>query len=98
MHHSGRHMMSCELNSYMAMKEILQSPTVERKLGRMLATDVGPTFVDARKAYESFLGQWQNQIAAVADLVVRMNTDDAEIAATVHFSAKNLREPEGRQP
>ncbi len=27
-----------------------------------------------------------------------MNTDDAEIAATVHFSAKNLREPEGRQP
>jgi len=71
---------------------------VERKLGRMLATDVGPTYVDAKKAYESFLMQWQNQITAVADLVVRMNTDGAEIAATVHFAAKSLRGLEGRQP
>lgn len=71
---------------------------VERKLGRMLATDVGPTYVDAKKAYERFLTQWQSQIAAVADLVVRMNTDDAEIAATVHFAAKSLRGTEGRQP
>jgi uncharacterized protein YwgA/O-acetyl-ADP-ribose deacetylase (regulator of RNase III) len=71
---------------------------VERKLGRMLATDVGPTYEDAKKAYERFLMQWQSQITAVADLVVRMNTDDAELAATVHFAAKNLREQEGRQP
>jgi len=70
---------------------------VEQKRGRMLATHVGPTFADAKKAYERFLMQWQKQIAAVADLVVRMNTDDAEIAATVHFAAKSLREP-GRQP
>jgi hypothetical protein len=27
-----------------------------------------------------------------------MNTDDAEIAATVHFAAKQLRESQGRQP
>src|SRR6266853_829617 len=71
---------------------------VERKLGRMLATDVGPTYVDAKKAYERFLMQWQNQIAAVADLAMRMNTDDAEIAATVHFAAKSLRGIEDRQP
>ena len=71
---------------------------VEKKLGRMLATDVGPTYIDAKKSYERFLEQWQEQIAAVADLVVRMNTDDAEIAATVHFAAKSLRETEGRKP
>src|SRR6266702_7115180 len=71
---------------------------VERKLGRMLATDVGPTYEDAKKAYERFLMQWQSQITAVADLVVRMNTYDAELAATVHFAAKNLRGQEGRQP
>ena len=71
---------------------------VERKLGRMLATDVGPTYVDAKESLESFLIQWRDQIAAVADLVIRMNTDDAGIAATVHFAAKNLRETEGRQP
>jgi uncharacterized protein YwgA/O-acetyl-ADP-ribose deacetylase (regulator of RNase III) len=71
---------------------------VEQKRGRMLATNVGPTYVDARKSYERFLAQWRDQIAAVADLVVRMNTDDAELAATVHFAAKNLRGQEGRQP
>jgi uncharacterized protein YwgA len=30
---------------------------VERKLGHMFAAQVGPTYVDARKGYESFLSQ-----------------------------------------
>lgn len=71
---------------------------VERKLGRMLATDVGPTYADARRGYESFLAQWQSQIAKVVDLVVRMDTEDAEIAATVHFAASHLREASTSQP
>ena len=72
---------------------------VERKLGRMLATDVGPTYADARRGYESFLAQWRTQIARVVDLVVRMDTDDAEIAATVHFAAEpRLREASPGQP
>jgi uncharacterized protein YwgA/O-acetyl-ADP-ribose deacetylase (regulator of RNase III) len=72
---------------------------VERKLGKMLATDVGPTYADAKRGYESFLAQWQLQIAQVVDLVVRMDTDAAEIAATVHFAASRLREAEAnRQP
>jgi uncharacterized protein YwgA len=71
---------------------------VERKVGQMFATDVGPTYADARRGYESFLTQWESQIARVVDLVVRMNTDDAEIAATVHFTASRLREDQGRQP
>jgi hypothetical protein len=32
------------------------------------------------------------------DLVVRMNTNDAEIAATVHFAANRLREANTNQP
>jgi hypothetical protein len=71
---------------------------VERKLGRMLATNVGPTYADARIGYESFLAQWQSEIARVVDLIVRMNTDDAEIAATVHFAANRLREASRNQP
>jgi O-acetyl-ADP-ribose deacetylase (regulator of RNase III)/uncharacterized protein YwgA len=71
---------------------------VERKLGRMLATDVGPTYADARRGYESFLAQWRTQIARVVDLVVRMDTEDAEIAATVHFAASRLREARPSQP
>jgi O-acetyl-ADP-ribose deacetylase (regulator of RNase III)/uncharacterized protein YwgA len=71
---------------------------VERKFGRMLKTDVGPTYADARRGYEAFLSQWESQIAKVVDLVVRMNTDDAEIAATVHFASNKLRESKGNRP
>ena len=71
---------------------------VERKLGRMLATSVGPTYTDAKVSYRSFLAQWQAQIDDVADLVARMNTDDSEIAATVHFAAKTLHHMLQRQP
>jgi len=71
---------------------------VERRLGRMLSTDVGPTFADAKRGYEAFLADWQPQIAKVADLILRMNTDDAEIAATVHFAAKRLLEANRKQP
>jgi uncharacterized protein YwgA/O-acetyl-ADP-ribose deacetylase (regulator of RNase III) len=84
------------------MKQVLSSLInngliVERKLDRMFATDVGPTFADAKRGYESFLAQWQSQIARVVDLVVRMNTNDAEIAATVHFAASRLREANANQ-
>lgn len=71
---------------------------VERKLGRMLSTDVGPTYNDAKRGYQSFLAQWQPKIDKVVDLVVRMNTDDAEIAATVHFAASRMREISQVQP
>jgi len=71
---------------------------VERKLGHMLSAGVGPTYADARRGYESFLTQWESQILKVVDLVVRMNTEDAEIAATVHFAYRQLRESQGTQP
>lgn len=71
---------------------------VERKRGQMLATYVGPTYADARRGYESFLAKWEPQIARVVDLVVRMNTDDAEVAATVHFAANRVREEKESQP
>ncbi len=71
---------------------------VERKRDRMFAAEVGPTYVDAKKGYESFLAQWQSQIARVVDLVVRMNTNDAEVAATVHFASRRLRESKGSRP
>ena len=64
----------------------------------MLATEVGPTLRDAMAAYDEFLTQWRAQIERVVDLVVRMNTDDAEIAATVHFAAAQLCGTLGRRP
>lgn len=85
------------------MKRLLSRLTnngliLERKRGRMLATTIGPTYADARKSYEDYVREWQPKIEAVADLLVRMSTDDAEVAATVHFSARQLRAAQNRRP
>lgn len=85
------------------MKHVLSRLTnngliVEKKLGRMLATVIGPTYQDAKKAYGDYLNEWQPKIDAVADLLVRMNTNDAEIAATVHFASKQLGLTKHRKP
>jgi len=71
---------------------------VERKRGRMLVAEVGPTLPDAMVAYGEIIERWRSQINRVVDLVVRMSTDDAEIAATVHFAAAQLQQSLGRRP
>ncbi len=63
----------------------------EEKLGRMLAVKVGPTFKDARKAYEPDLKQWETIIDKTSDLFMRLDTKQAEVVATVLFAAKTLR-------
>ena len=85
------------------MKQILSRLTnngliVERPLGKMLATAIGPTYQDAKKAYADYLKEWQPKIEAVAELLARMDTNDAEIAATVHFAAKQLTLTKSRKP
>lgn len=64
---------------------------VERPLGPMLETIPGPTFADARLAYRQWLELWDGPIDRVADLFMRLRgTRQAEVAATVHFAAKQL--------
>lgn len=70
----------------------------EKKLGRMLAVNVGPTFKDARKAYEADLRQWEPIIEKTADLFMRLNTKQAEVVATVLFAAKSLQRTKSDQP
>ena len=57
----------------------------------MFAVHVGPTYTDARRAYGSQLGSWSAAIEKVADLFLRMDTELAEIAATVHFASLESR-------
>lgn len=64
----------------------------EARMGRMLAVTVGQTFPDARKNYEREIGQWAGTVDKLADLFMRMRTNQAEVAATVHFAAKSLTE------
>lgn len=82
----------------MLVRLINNGLVVERRKGRMLSVEVGETFDDAKESYAKFLTEWENQIERVADLVVRLNTDEAEIAATVHFAARELSLASHAQP
>lgn len=62
----------------------------EERLGQMFVVKPGPTFEDAKRGYERDLAEWKDKIAGLADLFMRMRTQQAEIAATVHFAAKSI--------
>ena len=64
----------------------------EERLGRMFAVKTGPTFLDAYRGYEEELSKWESQIELIADFFSRMNTSQAELAATVHFAAKSVEQ------
>ena len=71
----------------------------ENRRGQMLEITPGPTYGDARILYMENLKEWAPIIEKVADLFLRMpRTNDAELAATVHFVARELRHVFGRQP
>ena len=70
----------------------------EERLGRMFAVRTGPTFPDARIAYTKEVDAWHATIEKVVDLFLRMDTKQAEIAATIHFAAKELQSGAKRDP
>lgn len=71
---------------------------VERQKGRMFEVAVGPTFADARSAYASDLERLSPILDRISDLFQRLNTDRAEIAATVLFAAREADTALGRRP
>jgi len=62
----------------------------EVQLGRMFAVKPGPTYGDAASAFRTELIQWESIINRITDLFLRMRTQEAEVAATVHFTAQVL--------
>jgi uncharacterized protein YwgA len=69
----------------------------EEREGNRLAIYVGSTYCDAMKVYEEQVGAWKPAIEKIADLFMRMNKDQAEIAATVHFAADEFKH-QGKKP
>ncbi|MBY0530196.1 MAG: macro domain-containing protein [Rhabdochlamydiaceae bacterium] len=63
---------------------------IEESLGRMQSIMPGPTFADARKAYANELEVWNPIIDRVVDLFMRLNTEQAEIIASVMFASDQL--------
>jgi len=70
----------------------------EERLGRMFCVKVGPAFEHYRKACSGDLSQWENIIAKVADLFMRMHTQRSEIVATILFAARVLSDELGDKP
>ena len=71
----------------------------ETKRGHMFVAKPGPTYRDARAQYRSQLKDWLPAIERVADLFLRLQrTTDAEIAATVHYVAQDLKPRAGHTP
>lgn len=70
----------------------------ERQLGRMFEVRVGPTYEDARVRFENEMAGYRASVDRIADLFLRMNTTQAELAATVHHTASELAKELGRRP
>ena len=70
----------------------------EAHRGKMIRVKVGSTFDAGRRAYAEQLAGWEPQIERVADLMARMDTRQAEVAATAHFVARELERATGEVP
>ena len=70
----------------------------EERLGKMFMVKVGPNYERTRKTFEPALSKWSETIEKTADLFVRMNTDQAEVVATVMFAADSLQKADQAEP
>lgn len=70
----------------------------ERQVGRMFEVRVGHTYRDAVERHREQMEPWRAAVDRTVDLLARMNTNTAEVAATVHFSAMILQGELGRRP
>jgi uncharacterized protein YwgA/O-acetyl-ADP-ribose deacetylase (regulator of RNase III) len=63
----------------------------ETPLGSMFEVNVGPAFNDALKNLNGELSEWSCIIEKVSDLFKRVNTQQAEIMATVHMAWHDIK-------
>jgi O-acetyl-ADP-ribose deacetylase (regulator of RNase III)/uncharacterized protein YwgA len=63
----------------------------EERLGNMIHVFTGRTFEDARESYRGSMQSREKEISEIVNLFLRMTTQQAETAATIHFAAKLLR-------
>jgi O-acetyl-ADP-ribose deacetylase (regulator of RNase III)/uncharacterized protein YwgA len=63
----------------------------EERRGKMFMVSIGPNFTRIRQKYISQFEEWDQIIDKTVDLFSRVNTDQAEIIATVLFAARELK-------
>jgi len=62
----------------------------EKWNGKMFRVKVGPNFGRIRRKYAPAFERWANVLDKTVDLFMRVNTDQAEVIATVLFAAHEL--------
>jgi O-acetyl-ADP-ribose deacetylase (regulator of RNase III) len=70
----------------------------EQSDGRVIEMRSGPALTDALVSYSDHLAEWSDLIDRLVDLAARFDTKGAEVAATVHFAAGQLRNQLGHSP
>jgi hypothetical protein len=70
----------------------------EERLGSMFRVLAGPNFERVRKDYAGALDRWAPIIEKTTDLFARMDTNQAEITATVIFAADALKKQRDSAP
>jgi len=63
----------------------------EERYGKMFLVKSGPNFERVRKDFQASLDKWMPIIEKTTDLFMRVNTDQAEVIATVMFAADVLK-------
>ena len=70
----------------------------EERQGKMFMVKVGPNFHRIHQKYAQAFERWARVLDKTADLFMRVNTDQAEVIATVLFAAHELRGRREVQP
>jgi O-acetyl-ADP-ribose deacetylase (regulator of RNase III)/uncharacterized protein YwgA len=70
----------------------------EMSMGRMLAVQPGPSFPDAVSRQHEAIAKHEAAIQRVVDLLVRLDSQQSEVAASVHFAASALASELDRRP
>ncbi len=66
--------------------------------GIALEFKVGPNFARLRNDFQQSISQWKPIVEKTTDLFLRMNTDQAEVVATVIFAADALKKQRNSTP
>jgi len=70
----------------------------EERIRNMFMVKVGPNYIRNRKDFNSSISQWAAIVEKTTDLFMRMNTDQAEIVATVIYAADSLKKKGNGSP
>lgn len=71
---------------------------IEQQRGKMFEVRVGPAYRDAVANFRDQMEPWRAAVERTVDLMSRMNSTTAEVAASVHFVTASLRQRFDRKP